>query len=67
MRKFWYVVFALSLINFGITFILAGVREVTAHQLLIDTGTWMAIAGIAILVWIATKNGNGSGNHNGGR
>ena len=60
--KFWYIIVALSLVNFGITFILAGIHHMTAHEILIDMGGWMVLGGIAVLVWLVTRNGNG-GNH----
>jgi hypothetical protein len=60
---FWALVLALSALNFGIDLIIVGVQHLSGWEFLIMTGSWLALAGVGILVWLAShrngRNGNG--------
>ena len=61
--RFLPLILALSFLNFGVDLIAAGALDLSWQDLAIMTGSWMALAGVGILVWMATRrNGNG---HNG--
>jgi hypothetical protein len=61
-KVFWTVVAALSLINFGIDLVIAGTEHLSGWELMVMTGSWLAIGGLSMLVWLITgraRNGNG--------
>jgi hypothetical protein len=63
-RTFWLLIFALSLLNFGADLITAGSAHLSGWDLMVMTGSWLAVGGIAVLVWLITgsraRNGNGN-------
>jgi hypothetical protein len=52
IKPFWPLVLALSLINFGVDFVVGGLVMATAYQMLLWAGSWMTVAGVGILVWL---------------
>jgi hypothetical protein len=59
-RTFWRLIFALSLINFGIDLVIAGGKHLSVYDLMVMTGSWLVLGGLAILVWqVISRDGNG--------
>ena len=52
---FWLVIAALSMINFGADLIAAGVWHLSGWDVMVMTGSWLMVGGVAVLVWAATR------------
>jgi hypothetical protein len=50
--RFWTLIFALSLINFGVDFIVGGTTMASAYKILVWSGSWMTLAGVGIMTWL---------------
>jgi len=51
---FWLVIAALSMLNFGADLIVAGAKHLSGWDVMVMTGSWLILGGVAILVWTAT-------------
>jgi len=51
---FWLVISALSMLNFGADLIAAGVWHLSGWDVMVMTGSWLMVGGVAVLVWAAT-------------
>src|SRR6516225_7254966 len=52
---FWLVIAALSMLNFGADLIVAGSAHLSGGDVMVMTGSWLMVGGVAILVWAATR------------
>jgi hypothetical protein len=52
---FWLVISALSMLNFGADLIAAGVWHLSGWDVMVMTGSWLMVGGVAVLVWAATR------------
>jgi len=51
---FWLVIAALSMLNFGADLIVAGAAHLSGWDVMVMTGSWLILGGVAVLVWAAT-------------
>jgi hypothetical protein len=51
-KPFWAILAALSLINFGVDFVVGGLQMASPYQMLVWAGSWMTAGGVGILVWL---------------
>jgi hypothetical protein len=64
-RVFWPLVFALSLLNFGIDLVVAGTNHLSGWELMVMTGSWLVLGAIGILVWLISGRRNGMNGNKG--
>ena len=52
---FWLVISALSMLNFGADLIVAGAKHLSGWDVMVMTGSWLLVGGVAVLVWAAPR------------